>query len=185
VEVGIFLGTLGLFLTLFLIFVRVAPVVAIAEIKHVLKYTGVQFRDQNDQWHNHDLDAPCHTTLDVYEDSHHGHHAPPHPTAHSKTQTATSPQTTADVAIAAEEDDLKIIEGIGPKIEAVLKAAGIKTFAQLAAMQPDEIQQLLDQAEGNFSGNIPETWPEQAALAAQGKWDELKEWQQKHKYGRK
>ena len=185
VEVGIFLGTLGLFLTLFLIFVRVAPVVAIAEIKHVLKYTGVQFRDKNDQWHNHDLDAPCHTTLDVYEDSHHGHQGHAHHTPPSETKAATSPQAIADIAVATEEDDLKLIEGIGPKIEAVLKAAGIKTFAQLAAMKPEEIQKLLDQAEGNFWGNIPETWPEQAALAAQGKWDELKEWQQKHKYGRK
>ena len=43
VEVGIFVGTLGIFFTLFLIFVRVAPVVAIAEIKHVLKGSGDQY----------------------------------------------------------------------------------------------------------------------------------------------
>jgi len=43
VEVGIFVGTIGIFFTLFLIFVRVAPVVAIAEIKHVLKSSGDQY----------------------------------------------------------------------------------------------------------------------------------------------
>jgi len=42
VEVGIFIGTLGIFFTLFLLFVRIAPVVAIAEIKHILKGSGDQ-----------------------------------------------------------------------------------------------------------------------------------------------
>ncbi|MCC6754418.1 MAG: polysulfide reductase NrfD [Saprospiraceae bacterium] len=43
VEIGIFVGTIGLFFTLYLIFVRVAPVVAIAEVKHILKVGGDQF----------------------------------------------------------------------------------------------------------------------------------------------
>jgi molybdopterin-containing oxidoreductase family membrane subunit len=46
VEIGIFLGTLGLFFTLFLIFVRVAPVVAIAEIKSILKSAGDQYVEE-------------------------------------------------------------------------------------------------------------------------------------------
>ncbi|RUT79366.1 NrfD/PsrC family molybdoenzyme membrane anchor subunit [Ancylomarina longa] len=40
VEVGIFIGTLGLFFTLFLLFIRVFPVIAIAEVKGVLKSSG-------------------------------------------------------------------------------------------------------------------------------------------------
>ena len=43
VEIGIFLGTLGIFFTLYLGFTRVAPVVAIAEIKHILKSSGDQY----------------------------------------------------------------------------------------------------------------------------------------------
>ena len=43
VEVGLFIGTLGLFFTCYLIFARVAPVVAIAEVKHVLKTAGDQY----------------------------------------------------------------------------------------------------------------------------------------------
>jgi len=43
VEVGIYLGTFGLFFTLFLIFTRVAPVIAIAEVKHILKTAGDQY----------------------------------------------------------------------------------------------------------------------------------------------
>ena len=47
VEVGIFLGTLGIFFTCYLIFARIAPVVAIAEIKHILKIAGDQYIDDN------------------------------------------------------------------------------------------------------------------------------------------
>jgi Ni/Fe-hydrogenase subunit HybB-like protein len=43
VEVCIFLGTLGLFFTLYLIFVRTAPVVAVAEVKSILKSSGDQY----------------------------------------------------------------------------------------------------------------------------------------------
>ncbi|MBP8725864.1 MAG: polysulfide reductase NrfD [Saprospiraceae bacterium] len=43
VEIGIFVGTIGLFFTCYLIFVRVAPVVAIAEVKHILKVGGDQY----------------------------------------------------------------------------------------------------------------------------------------------
>jgi molybdopterin-containing oxidoreductase family membrane subunit len=49
VEVGIFVGTLGIFFTLYLTFVRVAPVVAIAEIKHILKSSGDQYVKTNAQ----------------------------------------------------------------------------------------------------------------------------------------
>jgi molybdopterin-containing oxidoreductase family membrane subunit len=43
VEIGLFVGTLGLFFTLFLLFTRVAPVVAIAEVKSILKTSGDQY----------------------------------------------------------------------------------------------------------------------------------------------
>jgi molybdopterin-containing oxidoreductase family membrane subunit len=47
VEVGIYLGTLGIFFTFYLIFVRVAPVVAIAEVKHILKVGGDQYTGEH------------------------------------------------------------------------------------------------------------------------------------------
>ena len=40
VEVGLYVGTLGLFFTLFLLFIRVFPVIAVAEVKGVLKSSG-------------------------------------------------------------------------------------------------------------------------------------------------
>jgi large subunit ribosomal protein L17 len=74
----------------------------------------------------------------------------------------------------AGADDLKLIEGIGPKIAGILQAAGIRSFAQLAAMTPAAIQPLLDAAGPNYRIADPLTWPEQAGLAAAGRWDELK-----------
>lgn len=52
VEIGLFVGTLGLFFTLFLVFTRVAPVVAIAEIKSILKTSGDQYAGENAREHN-------------------------------------------------------------------------------------------------------------------------------------
>jgi molybdopterin-containing oxidoreductase family membrane subunit len=47
VEISIFTGTIGLFFTLYLIFTRVAPVIAIAEVKAILKVAGDQYIGPN------------------------------------------------------------------------------------------------------------------------------------------
>ena len=77
--------------------------------------------------------------------------------------------------VAVEPDNLKVIVGIGRKSAQVLGEAGILTFAALAVLSPDEINGVLKAA--GVRVPYPETWPEQAALAAAGKWDELKELQ--------
>jgi len=46
VEIGIYVGTLGIFFTLYLLFTRLAPVVAVAEVKHILKTAGDQYIKQ-------------------------------------------------------------------------------------------------------------------------------------------
>ena len=52
VEIGLFVGTMGLFFTLFLIFTRIAPVVAIAEVKSILKGYGDQYTGDNQKKHS-------------------------------------------------------------------------------------------------------------------------------------
>ncbi len=74
----------------------------------------------------------------------------------------------------AKEDDLKKVEGIGPKIAETLIAAGISTFAELAKAKPAKISEIIADVRGN---HVTDTWPAQAKLAAEGKWDELKKWQ--------
>ena len=78
-----------------------------------------------------------------------------------------------------KSDDLKIVEGIGPKIESVLKAAGIENWSKLAAINAQEIKAILDQAGKRFRLHDPTTWPQQARLAVEAKWDELKKLQDK------
>ncbi len=77
-------------------------------------------------------------------------------------------------APAVEPDDLKKIEGVGPKLAEVLNGGGIHTFTDLAGKSPEEVKTVLENAEGNFAMHDPTTWPKQAKLAADGKWDELK-----------
>ena len=82
-------------------------------------------------------------------------------------------------------DDLKIVEGIGPKIEQLFNSKGIYTFAQLAATDPALLKTYLDGAGPNYRIHDPATWPQQSALARDGKWDELKKWQDELKGGKK
>ncbi len=74
-------------------------------------------------------------------------------------------------------DDLKIVEGIGPKIADLLIKEGIKTWKQLSDTDPERIKGILVAAGPNFQIHDPGTWPHQAGLAAEGKWDELKKLQ--------
>ncbi len=107
-------------------------------------------------------------------------------TAAEPAKVASAPASASEAAAAepTAEDDLKKIEGIGPKIEATLKSYGIRTFADLAQKSPAELQALLDEA-GYARISNPETWAEQAALAAEGKWEALAELQASLKGGRR
>jgi large subunit ribosomal protein L20 len=95
--------------------------------------------------------------------------------------TAASASGTVDVALAkaagfkvSGAQDIVIIEGIGPKIAELLTAAGHGTFAAVAAMSPDAIKEILAAGGSSFNRANPESWPEQAALAAANRWAELK-----------
>ncbi len=82
-------------------------------------------------------------------------------------------------------DDLKKIEGIGPKIASILTEAGYETFAKLSKADPEKIREiLLDKGGKRYAMHDPTTWPKQAELAAAGKWDELKKWQDELDGGR-
>lgn len=85
---------------------------------------------------------------------------------------------------ATETDDLEKVEGIGPKIAEVLTEAGIDTFAKLADSTPEALREILDASGSQFASHDPATWPQQAKLAADGKWDELKAWQDELDGGR-
>ncbi len=92
-----------------------------------------------------------------------------------------APLTTA----VPQPDDLILIEGIGPKINELLNKAGIVSFAQLAATSLQRLNQILDAAGPRFRLADPQTWPEQAALARDGKWEAFQALQGTLKAGRR
>lgn len=85
----------------------------------------------------------------------------------------------AEQPAASEPDDLTRIEGIGKKIAALLQAENILTYKDLGKCSAKKIKAILDAAGSKFSMHDPASWPKQAKLAAAGKWDELKELQEK------
>jgi large subunit ribosomal protein L17 len=86
-------------------------------------------------------------------------------------------EVVAETAAPATGDDLTKIEGIGPKMAEVFTEAGLASFQALSEKTAEELKAILDAAEGNFAAHDPGTWPEQAKMAAEGKWDDLKVWQ--------
>lgn len=74
-------------------------------------------------------------------------------------------------------ENLQIVEGVGPKIEGLLKDGGIGNWAAFGAASVDRIQEILDAAGSRYKLANPKTWPQQAKLADEGKWDELIEYQ--------
>lgn len=81
-------------------------------------------------------------------------------------------------------DDLKVVEGIGPKMEKALHAAGIKTFAQLAKATETEIHAAIEAAGMRFAPSVP-TWAEQAVYAEKGDWAGLEAFQKTLTAGRR
>ncbi len=108
------------------------------------------------------------------------------------TLAATAAATTASLAAAvipakandSVKDDLTKVEGIGPKIKGLLNNDGIWSFVQLSKAEVSRIQKILDNAGSRYRVHNPKTWPDQAKMAAEGKWAELAKWQGELKGGR-
>ncbi len=91
---------------------------------------------------------------------------------------AAEPQAEKAVSKKAPKlDDLKVIEGIGPKIEQLLKDGGINTWGELASADVERLKEILNAAGPRYQIHDPSTWPAQAKFAAAGEWEELKEYQ--------
>ena len=85
----------------------------------------------------------------------------------------------AKSASKAKADDLKKIEGVGPKAAEAMVNSGLDTFTKVAKAKPEAIAAILTEASSRLAHLVTTTWPQQAKLAADGKWDELKALQDK------
>jgi predicted flap endonuclease-1-like 5' DNA nuclease len=76
-----------------------------------------------------------------------------------------------------KQDDLTVVEGIGPKIQELFHNHDVKTWRSLSECSVDKCQQVLDSGGERFKVHKPGTWPEQAKMAYEGRWEALLKWQ--------
>lgn len=78
-----------------------------------------------------------------------------------------------------EMNDLKIIEGIGPKIESLLKIGHINSWEDLTDAPLERLEKILEDGGDRFKLARPSIWPIQAQYALQHDWVKLREYQEK------
>lgn len=141
-------------------------------------YERIMFDDVYFEEHVHDFIEEEGRTISHHEDTIVRADEPSAPVAPAVPvnleQVSAMPQP---VVMPYKQDDLKIIEGIGPKIEQLLQEGGITTWQILSETDPNDIKTLLRAAGERYRIHDPSTWPEQAMLARDHKWDELEEFQ--------
>lgn len=103
--------------------------------------------------------------------------------AEAKPKTVKAKATIKPVAETGK-DDLSKIEGIGKKIAELLVTNNITSFKELSSATPAGVKKILEKGGSRFSLHNPGSWPKQAKLAADGKWEELKELQKELKGGK-
>ncbi len=78
------------------------------------------------------------------------------------------PVESLDSDAGAATDDLMIIKGIGPQLDALLRSLGVERFEDIAGWMPEDIERIDDQL-GIFKGRIlRDEWIGQARLLAKG-----------------
>jgi molybdopterin-containing oxidoreductase family membrane subunit len=154
VDIGIFIGTIGFFFVLFLLYSRTFPVIAQAEVKSILKASGEKYKKLRE------------AGKPLYEMPAKGGakkvaEAPKEKMDEKQVATLLDSIGTFD-ASKETPDDLKKVKGIGPQMEQTLNQIGIFTFAQVSKMTEKEYD-LLDSITGSFPGRAQrDDWAGQA-----------------------
>jgi molybdopterin-containing oxidoreductase family membrane subunit len=167
VDIGIFIGTIGFFFVLFLLYSRTFPVIAQAEVKSILKSSGEKYKKLRDagqplyqmpQGVNKVVGYEEPITDDVLMGE-------VKPTEGDKVGVTELLSSIGTFDAATETpDDLKEIKGVGPEMERTLNEIGIYTYAQVARMTEKEYN-LLDSITGRFPGRAQrDDWAGQAKL---------------------
>ncbi len=83
-----------------------------------------------------------------------------------------------------KRDDLRAIEGIGPKIAGIFEEAGIKSWEDLAKAAVDRLNQILEDAGPRYNVHDPTTWPTQAGMLVNEQFEEFEAYQDRLKGGK-
>jgi predicted flap endonuclease-1-like 5' DNA nuclease/Trp operon repressor len=101
------------------------------------------------------------------------------------TEKATIAEALAKASGPIKPDNLKVIEGIGPKLEEILNSHRIYTFGQLSETSIAVLQGILDEQGDSYKIHDPGTWPEQATLLSEGKLEAFEKLTEELKGGRR
>ncbi|WP_084647729.1 NrfD/PsrC family molybdoenzyme membrane anchor subunit [Gelidibacter mesophilus] len=171
VDIGIFIGTIGFFFVLFLLYARTFPVIAQAEIKTILKSSGQRYKRIRESG-----ESLVGTGSDIRT-----HKVVPHAGAPIVEERSTvkphDPESINKLMesvgvfdpLTQTKDDLQLINGIGPKMEQILNGIGIFSFLQVSNMTKIEYD-LLDEISASFPGRAErDDWAGQAKLLINNK----------------
>ncbi len=160
VDIGIFIGTIGFFFVLFLLYSRTFPVIAQAEVKTILKSSGERYKrireageslsgtGADERTSGKAVEVKSATKAEVKDNT---------DKVNSLFESIGKFDPSTQTA-----DDLKVINGIGPKMEDVLNSIGIFTYVQVSKMTKREYD-LLDEITGSFPGRAErDDWSGQA-----------------------
>ncbi|CAM3261881.1 NrfD/PsrC family molybdoenzyme membrane anchor subunit [Aequorivita lipolytica] len=182
VDIGTFIGTIGFFFVLFLLYARTFPVIAQAEVKTILKSSGESFKrlraeHGDDSSHiqkveEYPADAGPAANVEgkhfdtVFDDSDEEdleNNSVDLELHKGKIDTLLSGVGTFNPEV-QKQDDLKKINGIGPVMEQKLHQIGIFTFDQVSRMTDREYD-LLDEIISEFPGRAKrDDWAGQALM---------------------
>ncbi|MEM9679659.1 MAG: molybdopterin oxidoreductase, partial [Bacteroidota bacterium] len=160
VDIGIFIGTIGFFFVLFLLYSRTFPVIAQAEVKTILKSSGERYKRIRESGETLvGTGADVRTSMMKIEEE--TTSVRPLQDKKEKLENLLEGVGTFDAKLQTA-DDLKVINGIGPKMEATLNEMGIFTYAQVSKMTKREYD-ILDDLTGSFPGRAErDDWAGQA-----------------------
>lgn len=166
VDIGIFIGTIGFFFVLFLLYARTFPVIAQAEVKSILKSSGERYKNLREAgkplYQIEKMKGIKSKQKPVTDDVLIGDVVPAKDTKLGVSELLSSIGTFDPTKETA--DDLKKIKGVGPQMEATLNDIGIFTFAQVGRMTKKEYD-LLDSITESFPGRAQrDDWAGQAVL---------------------
>ena len=157
VDIGIFIGTIGFFFVLFLLYARTFPVIAQAEVKSILKASGDKYKKLREAGKPlYEIKGTTSITDNVVEDIN-------EVIEPDEKEVATLLGAIGVFDVNTDTaDDLKKVKGIGPKMEVTLNQIGVYTFAQVSKMTEQEYG-LLDSITGSFPGRAQrDDWAGQA-----------------------
>ena len=166
VDIGVFVGTLGIFSVLYLLYARYFPVLAISEVKTILKSSGANYKEDYGHGkgyysaHSHDDSHTAEVVEETTEKI-----VVEEKKDLSEEDLSKNKSTLLErvgIADASDADDLKVISGVGPKLEGVLNSIGIYKYEQVSKMTSEEYN-LLDSLTKSFPGRAErDDWAQQA-----------------------